>query len=214
MTIEPLTPERRRQQTRDHLLRAAAQVFAEHGYHGASLDEVASVAGFTKGAVYSNFKNKEDLFLALLKSNYEHELEVLRSTLDASEIPPEFRLSDFVRFIQGQLREVPPNYGLLIQEFWLYAARNLSARERLIAIDDEATRAIAGILEAEQQRQGLKLDESAVQIALLIESLFRGISMLRLLQPQLVDEEFLEAAVSFISRGLGADTSGRPGAGI
>jgi AcrR family transcriptional regulator len=68
MAFEPLTPDRRRQQTRELLLEAAAKVLSERGYHGASLDEVASVAGFTKGAVYSNFKNKEDLFLALLDS--------------------------------------------------------------------------------------------------------------------------------------------------
>ena len=68
MALDPLTPERRRRQTRDHLLDAAAQVLAERGFHGASLDEVAAAAGFTKGAVYSNFKNKEDLFLALLET--------------------------------------------------------------------------------------------------------------------------------------------------
>src|ERR1022692_3114734 len=49
---------------------AAAQVFAERGFHGATLDAVASAAGFSKGAVYSNFKNKEDLFLALLEASY------------------------------------------------------------------------------------------------------------------------------------------------
>ncbi|HEY7948981.1 MAG TPA: helix-turn-helix domain-containing protein, partial [Acidimicrobiales bacterium] len=84
MTIQPLTPERRRQQTRDHLLAAAAQVFAERGFHGTSLDEVAAVAGFSKGAVYSNFKNKEDLFLALFKANYDREMDALRQTLEAS----------------------------------------------------------------------------------------------------------------------------------
>ncbi|MGH9028978.1 MAG: TetR family transcriptional regulator, partial [Acidimicrobiales bacterium] len=47
MSFEPLTPERRRQQTRDYLLKAAEQVFAERGFNGASLDEVAAVAGFT-----------------------------------------------------------------------------------------------------------------------------------------------------------------------
>src|SRR5260370_23487825 len=63
----PLTPERRREQTRHHLIEAAAAVFAARGYHGASLDEVAAAAGFTKGAVYSNFKNKEELFVAVLE---------------------------------------------------------------------------------------------------------------------------------------------------
>ena len=74
VTIEPLTPERRRAMTREHLLEAAAVVFARNGYHGASLDEVAAAAGFTKGAVYSNFKSKEDLFLALI----DHRIEMQR----------------------------------------------------------------------------------------------------------------------------------------
>ena len=66
MAIEPLTPDRRRAMTREHLLEAAAVVFARNGFHGSSLDEVAAAAGFTKGAVYSNFKSKEDLFVAVL----------------------------------------------------------------------------------------------------------------------------------------------------
>src|SRR5579863_10773918 len=102
MTIEPLTPERRRQQTRDHLLAAAAQVFADRGFHGASLDEVAAVAGFSKGAVYSNFKNKEDLFLALLESHYEREMAAVRATLEATDGPPEAHLSNFVALIRDQ----------------------------------------------------------------------------------------------------------------
>src|SRR5271166_4734292 len=99
MAIEPLTPERRRQQTREHLLQAAAQVFAERGFHGASLDEVAAAAGFTKGAVYSNFKNKEDLFLALLEDAYTRELSALKDTMEHSDVPPEARLGDFVALI-------------------------------------------------------------------------------------------------------------------
>src|ERR1700675_4137539 len=117
MTLEPLTADRRRQQTREYLLEAAARVFAEHGYHGASLDEVAAVAGFTKGAVYSNFKNKEDLFLALFRANYDREMDALRVTLEASELPPESRLGDFVTLILEQTRQGRGNFGLLYQEF-------------------------------------------------------------------------------------------------
>ena len=106
MELLPLTPERRRQQTREHLLAAAAEVFAERGFHGASLDEVAAVAGFTKGAVYSNFKNKEDLFLALFKANYDREMDALRATLTDSEAPPEARISDFVGLIRDQTRRI------------------------------------------------------------------------------------------------------------
>ena len=67
----------RKEMTRELLLDAAIEVFAEKGYHGASLDDVADAAGFTKGAVYSNFTRKSDLFRALLEresSRYDQAL--------------------------------------------------------------------------------------------------------------------------------------------
>jgi AcrR family transcriptional regulator len=204
MAIEPLTPERRREQTRQHLLAAAAQVFAERGFHGASLDEVAAVAGFTKGAVYSNFRNKEDLFVALFKANYDRETEALRAALEGSEVPPEDRLSDFVALIRDQTSESGGNFPLLYQEFWLYAARNPSARELLTQTDDEAMQAVAELIESERDRWGMQPLESSIQAARIIEVLFRGIGLLRVLQPEVVDDEFMEAAVSFVARGLGA----------
>ena len=71
MTFEPLTPDRRRAMTRQHLLDGAAIVFARNGFHGSTLDEVAATAGFSKGAVYSNFKSKDDLFLELFHERVE-----------------------------------------------------------------------------------------------------------------------------------------------
>jgi AcrR family transcriptional regulator len=203
MVLQPLTPERRRQQTREHLLAAAAEVFAERGFHGASLDEVAAVAGFTKGAVYSNFKNKEDLLLALFKENYDREMDALRATLEDSEVRPEARISDFVALIQDQTRQAGRNFSLLYQEFSLYAARHPEVRRELTRINDEGAQALAEILEAERQRVGLAPLESAVQTARLIEILFRGIAQLRVLQPDVADDKFLEAAIAFVAGGLG-----------
>jgi AcrR family transcriptional regulator len=204
MAIEPLTPERRREQTRDHLLAAAAQVFAERGFHAASLDEVAAVAGFTKGAVYSNFKNKEDLFLALFRANYEQETAALRATLDASDVPPEARLSDFVALFRDQAHLAGGNFGLLYQEFWLYAARNPAVRKQFTQIDDEAVEALAEIIADERQRQGGGPLEPAIQTARIIELLFRGIGLLRVLQPEVADQSLVETAISFVARGLGS----------
>src|SRR5207302_11360194 len=62
------TPQReRRARTRSDVLRAAARVFAERGYHGATLDGVVAEAGLSKGALYHYFPSKQDLFLALLE---------------------------------------------------------------------------------------------------------------------------------------------------
>jgi len=203
MDLQPLTPERRRQQTREHLLAAAAEVFAARGFHGATLDEVAAVAGFTKGAVYSNFKNKEDLFLALFKANYDREMDAIRGALADSEVPPEARISEFVALIRDQTTQAGRNFNLLYQEFSLYAARNSAVREELNRIDDQGAQALAEILQAERERVGLAPLASPLQTARIVELLFRGIGQLRVLQPNVADDEFVEAAIAFVARGLG-----------
>ena len=68
MAAEKWTVERRRELTREALLASAREVFAHRGFHAASLEEIAEAAGFTRGAVYSNFENKEELFFAAFVS--------------------------------------------------------------------------------------------------------------------------------------------------
>ncbi|WP_440106963.1 TetR/AcrR family transcriptional regulator [Streptosporangium sp. H16] len=63
-----------KRETRDALTVAALVAFARDGYHGASLEGIANEAGFSKGAVYSNFEGKAELFLAAM----DHNLEALR----------------------------------------------------------------------------------------------------------------------------------------
>lgn len=53
--------------TRAELLAAAGRVFAAHGFDGASVEDVAGAAGYTKGAVYAHFGSKSDLFMALAR---------------------------------------------------------------------------------------------------------------------------------------------------
>ncbi len=204
MPLDPLTTDRRRQLTRDYLLRAAAQVFAERGFHAATLDEVAAAAGFTKGAVYSNFKNKEDLFLALLEDAYTQELTALKDTMEHSDIPPEARLGDFVALIGKEYDRVP-NMGALYLEFHLYALRNPAARARLNELEHEDIRAIAEIIEAEREQRGIEIDEPAERTARIIVALFRGISMMRTANPEVAGQELLEAAIAFVVRAQGIE---------
>jgi AcrR family transcriptional regulator len=206
MNLEPLTAERRRQQTRDHLLQAAAQVFAERGFHGTSLDEVAAVAGFTKGAVYSNFKNKEDLFLALIEAAYAREMAALKETLEASEIPPDARLGDFVGLIRTQFDQMPDNWGTLNLEFSLYALRNPAARERLNELQRADIRGVADIIASQQAHLGVDAEAWAENAARIITALFRGIGLMQALEPEAVGADLLEDALTFVGRGLGAGT--------
>jgi AcrR family transcriptional regulator len=208
-TLEPLTPERRRQQTREHLLAAAAQVFAERGFHGATLDAVAAAAGFSKGAVYSNFKNKEDLFLALLEASYSTEMQSSRATLEASEVPPEARLADFLPVVLGGAGHglMPEDWAVLYMEFALFAMRHPVAQRKLVEFDNAAIAEVAELITQERVRWGLEELESAESIARITQALFRGISLMRALDPDAVDEAFLASALSFVTGALTTDES-------
>ncbi len=209
MSIEPLTPQRRREQTREYLLRAAAQVFAERGFHGASLDDVASVAGFTKGAVYSNFKGKDDLFLALLELRFEEEMRSLRAILEATE-EPATQLPALVDLLRQQFDAAESDWGTLFQEFCVYAMRNPEARDKLAAFERADVKAVAGIISAERERHGLEALESPQHTARIVVALTRGLFMMRLIDSDAVDGALLEAALAFIARAMTAPEDSPP----
>jgi AcrR family transcriptional regulator len=152
--------------------------------------------------VYSNFANKEELFLALFQAGFERELEALHATLAMSAAPPESRISDFVKLIEDEWQSEPRDLGVLFQEFWLYALRNPAARERLVDLEEQQVRSISHILQEERQRLGWEPLESPERTARLVVMLFRGISSLRILQPEAVDRDLVEAAISFVARAL------------
>src|SRR2546421_6505720 len=79
---ERWTQERRRQHTRDLLLDAAEEVFAERGFEGASLDDIAQRAGYTRGAIYKHFGGKADMFLALSTRFNERFLTVFENAVE------------------------------------------------------------------------------------------------------------------------------------
>ena len=69
MLNEQVPVTARRAQTRERLMAAAASVFAERGIIGASVEEICEAAGFTRGAFYSNFADKDELVLALIQQS-------------------------------------------------------------------------------------------------------------------------------------------------
>src|SRR5690349_2324618 len=79
--VERWTPARRRALTRDTLVSSAAAVFARRGYEGASLEEIADAAGFTRGAIYKNFGGKEDLLFAVAERDFAERLRTLSERL-------------------------------------------------------------------------------------------------------------------------------------
>lgn len=79
-----LTREQSRMRTRERILASAAIVFTREGYAGASVDRIAEEAGYSKGALYSNFVSKDVLFLELVDHHANHEAVELCARLDAA----------------------------------------------------------------------------------------------------------------------------------
>ena len=75
--------------TRAKLMRSAAHLFCRRGLEQASVEDIATDAGYTKGAFYSNFKSKEELFLAMLDEKFGEHLERIEGALRTDEPPDE-----------------------------------------------------------------------------------------------------------------------------
>ena len=119
-------------QTRERLLDAALEVFSRRGYYAASVDEIAAEAGYSKGAVYSNFSNKEGLFLALIDRRFAKDAQdypgiadFMKEGLQFEEFEEDF---DFREEIMKD-----PTWNILMVEFFLYAMREGNNRAELAA---------------------------------------------------------------------------------
>jgi len=138
----------KREVVRRRLLDAALEVFAEHGIETANLDQVAEAAGLTKGAIYSNFTGKDDLFYAMMTEQVLARVESIRSVLTVN--PADTRNTQDLRYIGGLLTEAftdQREWRLVFLDFWRRAVRDDDVRTRFIAHRRALRDAIAASVE-------------------------------------------------------------------
>jgi AcrR family transcriptional regulator len=181
MSVERWTPERRRQHTRDTLLDAAEQVFARRGFDGASLDDIADTAGFTRGAIYKHFADKEDLYLAVWDRFNDRSLHAFTEMLDeeGSRAFDDVHIGS-VASVWRQLFE-DRNFFVLGLEFNLYSARNPDVRERVASRRHEGVLRVAQFMEDRASAAGIKLPlptEDLAYIFLITSEAFSGASVI------------------------------------
>ncbi|MGO9874693.1 MAG: TetR/AcrR family transcriptional regulator [Acidimicrobiia bacterium] len=205
MTFEPLTPERRRAMTRQHLLDAAAIVFARNGFHGSTLDEVAATAGFSKGAVYSNFKSKDDLFLELFHDRVDRQFAVLSEALETG---PDDQAEQFPRIRQILRSDTSPwddSFVTLWLEFILYARRNPDAQNKLAASAQRARAQVQALIDHEYEVRGVAPNYPTADLAEIGLALFNGLGIDRLVDPSAVNDQMLDTTLSFLFDAMGVD---------
>jgi len=118
----------RTRETQARLLNAAETVFVRDGYESAQLDEIAATAGRSKGAVYTHFKSKEDLFLALFEHRTRAYIEMLITALQKCTSQKQ-SLEAFREFYVRAAQD--RTWPILTLEFKLFALRHPESKERL-----------------------------------------------------------------------------------
>lgn len=172
--VEKWTPERRRQLTRDVLIDAAAQVFARRGFEGASLEEIAETAGYSRGAIYKNFGGKEELFLAVNQRFNERMLAFFGELIDERGLRMD---SASVPELAAQWRNVffqDADIYALGLEFQLYVQRHPEVRPKVSEYSRRNVEMIAQFIEEQATSSGLELPYAPELLARILLSASDG----------------------------------------
>jgi AcrR family transcriptional regulator len=168
-----MAPRPARDEVRARLLGAAGSVFAQKGFAAASVEGVARAAGLTKGAIYSNFRSKDDLFFALLA---EHVAERLVNL----ELGSGREIGDALMGAAIDDRQ----WQLLFIEFWQRAMRDPAAREQFVTHRRELRASIARAIEERAAEASYKLPLPAKDLATIVIALSNGLAIEHLPDPE------------------------------
>jgi AcrR family transcriptional regulator len=205
MATRRMSRGERRAETRDRLLEAAGRVFARLGYHRASVEEVAAEAGFSTGALYSNFAGKEDLFLALLEAQIRrHSEELAEAVAEAATV--EDRAHGAARHWMAFL-EREPEMVLLFMEFWALAVRDPEVRGRFAARYADVRATVSELIERGAADLGVELVIPAEQLAAAVDALADGIALQKLADPEAIPDELFGRILSLLLAGASRPAS-------
>ncbi len=208
MQAEKLGRQARKELTRRLLIDAAAAVFARRGFDAASLDEVADAAGFTKGAVYSNFSSKTDLIMALIeRRTAEQAVTAARALAGAT-------LGEAIARLESAAEHGAPSgvdWLRLMSEFWHYAMRDERARKALAEAYERARTLSARMIAEKYAEAGTKPPMPPRDLAILVEAIGIGIGFQAALDPAAVPGTLQGEATRRLLEPLGGSDGAPPG---
>lgn len=208
------TRKEQQAETRQRLLEAAASVFSQKGLEQASVEQVASEAGFTKGAFYANFASKEELFLEILDERFAERVRVLDEIMDAGGSMEEQARAggaEFQDYVKGD-----PEWERLFFEFAAHAARNEGFREELVARYRMLIDRIAAVAERRLEAAAIEPPGRPRDFAHAVFAAGNGVALQQLLDPEGTPPDLFADMLELLTLGVLAKTgalSAAPGAG-
>jgi AcrR family transcriptional regulator len=212
-----MTPKRKREtraekqaRTRAELIATAARVFARRGYNGASVEEIAEDAGYSHGAVYSNFEGKADLFLAVFEDYMAERVRELAETQAA--LPPDDPLEARARALADQWMDRlarDRESVLLHMEFIAHGDRDPELARRFGTRSAAMREAVSRYISQYQEETGIESTMPADELALVLRALGIGLAVESLVSPEAVRHDlfgdFVELLVTVLRDGGSAE---------
>jgi AcrR family transcriptional regulator len=184
---ERLTRAQKRERTYEGLISAAERLFTERGFHASTVDEIAFEAGYTKGAVYSNFASKEDLFFAVYERRAERALAGIEEVL--SENGPAAGLELLASEAARRRGGADDGWLAVFFEFWAHVVRRPELRDRFAKIHGRALEPMAAAAERFAGERGISIPVGARSLNVAMNAMVLGLLLERLTQPDVVEVE-------------------------
>ncbi len=161
-----LTRQEAQAMTRETLLATAVEHFLDRGYAAASLDQIAEDAGYSKGAVYSNFKNKDELCAEVLGRIRLTKVGEITSQLGANSTLDD-AVAEFARWAERTIGD--KRWTLLEVEFSVRSRHSEEIREKIATGADQVRGLIAGVVQHLAESNGVTptLDPNAAALRIL-----------------------------------------------
>lgn len=195
---ERWTMQRRLEHTRNLLLDAAEEVFARKGFDGSALEDIADVAGYTRGAIYSRFGSKAELFLAVVERRRQQFLSGFDDVIASFHRLEDLDTDELADRWRQLITEEGADRAVLGYEFTLFLLRNPDARERVAAQREETVHVLADYISKGAARLGGELSMPALELARVVLAANDGVTLNSLLDDQAVFRPFLHMVVANI----------------
>jgi len=191
-----LTRQESKALTQEKLLGAAAKLFARHGFAGASIEEIAETAGFSRGAFHANFKSKDALFLSLVETQVKVSTSEIHELVAASKSGEESLQN--LRRAYSCYSGADKDAFLLLTEAQLYAMRNPRFGKKLCAllgsIHDELIASIKKIQEKTKSSDSI----SAEQLVLIGFAFSHGMTLHSLMDPERYSDKLVSDSTRYV----------------
>lgn len=209
--VRRLTRAEKQAETKAALLDAAAEAFTRVGYDAATVERIAEAAGFSRGAFYSNFESKEELFLTLIESRIGGSLQEIAAAFANGDTAAD-RIRSGGQFLDSLVAK-DRQWCLLYMEFWARAVRDPKLR-RLFADQYETWRSgIAFIIDSQATELAIELDAPPDELASALIALFEGHVLQRMIDPNRLEEGFFTRLLLRFFGRLGASPNVELGTG-